>query len=273
MTYLIHVPPPPLSDLIHFIWLHEGYAPGHAKERVFPTGTMQLIFNLGDNDFQVFDPLDINGVQTYRDVVVSGPRSESTVIGTAGLAATLGVHFKPGGAVPFFGVPASELQNRDVTLDTLWGSAASEVSEQIREAPAPDQRFRILEAFLRARMAPSAGRHPAVAFGLDQLHRGPVSLTIAAVTESAGLSHRRFNEVFQTEVGMSPKRYQRVQRLQQVVRLVDGQQDVNWARIAAECGYADQSHLIREVRALGGVSPSEYLAQRGGYPNHVGLPS
>lgn len=273
MTYLIHVPPPPLSDLMHFIWLHEGYAPAYAKERVFPTGTMQLIFNLGDHEFQVFDPLNIGSVQTFRDAVVSGPHSESTIIGTAGVAATMGVNFKPGGALPFFGIPASELQNRDAPLDTLWGSAASEIFEQIREEPAPNQRFRVLAAFLLTRMAPSTELHPAVAFGLDQLHRNPGSLSIAKVTSRVGLSHRRFNELFQSQVGMSPKRYQRVRRFQQVIHLLDSQTDVHWARIATECGYADQSHLIRDMRALGSVCPSEYLAQRGAHPNHFGLTS
>lgn len=273
MTYFRHVPALPLSDLIHYFWFHEGYAPPHVQERVFPTGTLQIIFNLGDNAFQVFDPLDITSAQTYRDSVVNGPRSGFTVIGTAGLAATMGVHFKPGGALPFFGIPASDLRNRNVPLDTFWGLAASEVAEQVREAPAPGQRFQILEAFLRARLAPSPRRHPAVAFGLDELHRGSVSPTIAAITERASLSHRRFNELFQTEVGLSPKQYQRVRRFQQVIHLIDGQPVVDWARIAAECGYADQSHLIREMRALGGVSPTEYVAQRGAYPNHVGLVS
>jgi AraC-like DNA-binding protein len=36
-----------------------------------------------------------------------------------------------------------------------------------------------------------------------------------------------------------------------------------WSRIAAAHGFADQSHLVRDCRAMLGESPSEFVARAG----------
>ncbi len=178
MSFHTHMPPFPLSDLVHLFWLNEGYAPPHDKERVLPTGTMQLIINLRDDAFRVFDPHNRDHLQCYRGVLISGPRSEFVVIDTASQEATIGVDFKPGGAIPFFGIPASELRNTNLSLDTVWGQGASELRERLLEAVTPAERFRILEAFLLSRASRSLSRHPVVAFALTSFnlrqHRYPL---------------------------------------------------------------------------------------------------
>lgn len=69
--------------------------------------------------------------------------------------------------------------------------------------------------------------------------------------------------------GLTPKRFGRVQRLQRLVRALDGQAQVDWATMAAEHGYADQSHLADEFRELVGVTPTEYVRSRVNGPNHL----
>ena len=74
-----------------------------------------------------------------------------------------------------------------------------------------------------------------------------------------GLSHRRFIEVFSAEVGLTPKLYGRIQRFQRASASTQGQPLPDWSKIAAECGYFDQSHLIRDFMAFSGLSPAEFL--------------
>jgi AraC-like DNA-binding protein len=92
---------------------------------------------------------------------------------------------------------------------------------------------------------------------------------VAAVAADAGLLPRTFRRRFSAQVGLTPKRFARVQRLQRVVRGLDGLVRADWAAVAAEHGYADQPHLADEFRELAGVAPTEYLRSRISGPNHL----
>jgi hypothetical protein len=81
--------------------------------------------------------------------MVSGAYSSSFVIDTLEDASVIGAHFEPAGAFPFLGLPAGELADFHVDLETLWGrTAAIELREQLCAAPGPEQKFRLLEQAL-----------------------------------------------------------------------------------------------------------------------------
>jgi AraC-like DNA-binding protein len=112
-------------------------------------------------------------------------------------------------------------------------------------------------------------RHPAVAFALHEFYGVPHTRTISEVTGQIGLSAKRFIQVFDAEVGLTPKLFCRVRRFQKVLRLVGAGRPVEWAGVAADCGYFDQAHFIRDFRAFSGLNPSTYLAHRTEHLNHV----
>ena len=84
-----------------------------------------------------------------------------------------------------------------------------------------------------------------------------------------GLPSRTLRRRFTAQVGLTPKRFARVQRLQRLVRALGGEAQVDWAAMAAEHGYADQPHLADEFRELVGVTPTGYLRSRVNGPNHL----
>jgi AraC-like DNA-binding protein len=113
-------------------------------------------------------------------------------------------------------------------------------------------------------------QHPAVAFALRAFQDGQPP-SISAVVERTGWSQRRFIEVFRDEVGLTPKLFCRVVRFQQVVQKIHRRRQVDWARVAVDCGYYDQAHLIHDFQAFSGFSPTTYLRVHGGHLNHVPL--
>ena len=149
-----------------------------------------------------------------------------------------GVHFKPGGAFPFLGLPAGELHNKLVSLEDLWGRLADQLRERLLEAATPQAKLRVLEQVLLARAAERLERHPAVAFALNEFHCAPHTRMIADVTGQIGLSAKRFIQVFSGEVGLTPKLFCRVRRLQRVLRQIGTGGQVEWAAVAADCGYS-----------------------------------
>lgn len=267
-----HKPAPPLSDFIELLWLYRDYHQPHKKERLLPDGSMELVINLTEDRVRLYDPLDTEKYETLRGSLVVGPHSDYFVIDTAQQRSVLGVHFKPGGAFPFLGLPVNELHNRSVSLDELWGGWADQLRTRLLEDGTPHGMFRILEQTLLARWSDRQVAHPAVVFAVNEFYTAPHVHTIADVTGLTGLSPKRFIQVFNDQVGLTPKLFCRVRRFQRVLRTINAGRTVGWVDIAADCGYFDQAHFIRDFRAFSGINPSAYVRQRTEHLNHVPLP-
>jgi AraC-like DNA-binding protein len=271
MTFLQYSPGPPLSAFVEVFWFSNGHVPSHAKERLLPTGTLELVINLREDQVRVYDGEETSRCQTLRGAVVCGPHSGFFVIDTAEQESVVGIHFRPGGAFPFLHLTAGELLDAHVSLETLWGTGAATLRDRLLEAPTPDLMFRILEQTLLDMADRPLVRHPAVSFALDQFQRGPFQRSVSDLVVRSGLCHRRFIRVFTEEVGLTPKLFARIQRFQQVLQLIETGAKVNWSNLAATCGYYDQAHFIRDFRIFSGINPTEYLAQRTPHRNHVPL--
>src|SRR5687767_11010733 len=150
MLLRTRVPRAPLSDFVELLWFAEGAPAKHVKERLLPTGTMELVINLRDDAMRIHESQGTKRVQSFRDSVVCGAQSGFFVIDTANQASVMGVHFKPGGAFPFFKMPADELCDAHVSLETLWGAAAGELRDQLLGAETVERKFHLLEQALLA---------------------------------------------------------------------------------------------------------------------------
>ncbi len=269
MSPLTHKrPAPPLSDFVDLFWLHEGYDTAHEKERLLPDGTVELVINLREDRIPVYNPHRPEQFHNVSGCVVSGPRTEFFVIDTASSASTIGIHFKPGGAFPFFRVPPAELSNQSVDLAELWGSASARLRERLVMAPM-QQKLVVLEQCLLEQLAKPLERHRGVSFALQQFGGRWHSRNVCEMADVVGLSQRRFIQLFCDEVGLTPKLYSRVRRFQKVVRTAHPLDNINWAQIALACGYYDQAHFNHDFQEFAGITPMKYLEQKTPHVNHV----
>jgi AraC-like DNA-binding protein len=204
--------------------------------------------------------------------VLTGAFSQFSVIDTSTMITTLSICFKPGGARLFLPMPAAELANQVVDFSCVFGTAALNLREQLRATQTNNERVRILERFLLARIAWDQAPHPAVLFALTSFQAEKERRSISEVTTQLGLSPKRFISLFEEAVGLTPKVYCRVRRFQEVLQRITGGQPVRWADLALDAGYFDQAHFIHDFQAFAGLTPSAYLAQRGEHHNHVPLP-
>jgi len=257
MLYRSYIPASPLADLIEDFWLYDDYRPRHLRDRILPSGTVELVINLRQNELRIYDRTRPGSCERFSGAIVSGTYAGFFVIDTAEEASLLGVHFKPGGALPFFDLPVSELVGTHVDLEVLWGPVAGQLRERLLAATSPIDKFRILEATLVARLSGPFRHHDVVRFAVDAFSRSS-SATVRAVTEGIGLSHRSFIEVFKTEVGLTPKLFYRVQRFQRTLALMRRVSAPDWSRLALDCGFFDQSHLIRDFVEFSGFSPAAF---------------
>jgi AraC-like DNA-binding protein len=217
-----------------------------------------MVFNLQEDELRIYGPSDRDACRRFSGALVSGPYAGPFMSDTKEEAAILGVHFKPGGASTVLGMPASELTNTHVDLTEVWGPGATALRERLCASREPVGRFRLLERALLERLADPAGHHRAVRAGLDVLRRTRGRARIRDIARTLDLSQRRFSQVFAAEVGLTPKLFGRVQRFQHAIAASRDATEVDWARLAVECGYFDQAHLVHEFVEFAGVSPADY---------------
>jgi AraC-like DNA-binding protein len=268
MLYRSHPPAAPLGNFVEQFWFHSD-APVHTRARILPRGTLELVVNLRDDEIRIFDPLQTDEPRRFTGAVVSGAYSRYLDLQVH--ESVLGIHFRPGGAASFLGVPAGELANSHVDLESLWGPAAGELRARLCEAATPEARFSLLEAALLERLHRSPERHPAVPAALGALETADEEVSVREIARDIGLCQRRLIQVFTSSVGLTPKRYQRVCRFQRARELVRHTASPDWADVALECGYFDQSHLIHDFRQFTGFSPGEFKRVQNEklLPNHV----
>lgn len=271
MQYYRHIPAAPLSQFVEYLWLYEGLVPTHKKEKLLPSGTMELIIDLRDHPKHTYDKRDLARATPYRKYWLSGMQNEYIVI-EAAPGSMMGAHFHPGGAWPFFGAPLSEFCDNVVELDCVLGDAASiSLRDRLLAASAPQAKLELLEQALlalgRDRLVPDHAAHHAV----QQMLSLPMRLLIRDLAAKVGISQKHLIHLFDQRIGMKPKQLDRVMRFQRVINTLAATKprEVDWVAVALNCGYYDQSHFINDFQAFSGMTPSAYLDQNWEYSNYV----
>ncbi|HZR14864.1 MAG TPA: helix-turn-helix domain-containing protein [Acidimicrobiia bacterium] len=173
-----------------------------------------------------------------------------------------GVQLKitPAGSRALFGMPAAALASTIVTLgDVLGASAAEELRDRLHAARSWDCRFAILDDVLSRAVREARAARPEVVRAWDCIAATGGRVDIGSVARDVGWSRRHLADQFGAEFGHPPKSIARVMRFERS-RLRVMRPGAVLARVAAECGYADQAHMARDWRDLAGASPSAWLA-------------
>lgn len=194
------------------------------------------------------------------DVAVSGPRTRAHFKQATGVVRAVMIQFKPGWSTPLLGVAAHELTDRIVDLQDLWGRSGGELALELLAAPTlPALIDRLTLALtLRARHAFEPTSGPLARRAVRLLEAGEVR--VERVAAQLGVTARHLRRTFTESIGIAPKEFARTVRLQRAVQVAQRAAHApDWARIAADAGYYDQSHLIAEFRQLVGLTPSAFL--------------
>jgi AraC-like DNA-binding protein len=260
MSLAFHIPPPPLARYVECFWYADLRAP-YRREKILPTATVELIVNFG-GPFRLYERDDPGRFTLHAESWLVG--LQTAYLTNEPLAEThmIGVRFRPGGAYPFFRLPASELHNRVVPLDALWGRAAAEVRERLYAAPTFAARCALLEGLLLARLTDRPRGLDAVQFAVGELARHGGALPIKALSDQLGVSQNHLTLQFKRIVGVAPKVLARIYRFQHALQCIDPARPVDWAGIAHGALYYDQPHFNKDFAAFTGLTPTDYLRLR-----------
>ena len=269
MIFRVHPPSLPLGAHVEYFWYHEGFVSDYALERLMPDGGVELILDLRNEPKEWREIDGDKSTHAVRRSWISGQHIRPIAIEAAQNSCMIGARFRPGGAHAVLALPLSDLNGSVVEMDLLWGDTIHELRERLLAATSVDARFAILEAALlwHARGRLEVDRTLACALAQIAARTEPVS--IRRMAGEIGVSQRRLVQLFETRVGLKPKLFARVMRFQRVLRRLERTPRPSWSALAAAYGYVDQSHFIRDFRALSGFTPTEYMHRKGEYLNFV----
>ena len=148
----------------------------------------------------------------------------------------------------------------NVSIEDIGDIALADLAKRVAETPDDTQCIELIEHFLLQRFYSSAEYNiKRIGATIQEINQCPQP-AIHRLAQTACLSDKQFNRVFHEYVGTTPKEFIRIVRLQRALYTLQTQPDINFAQLAYECGYYDQSHLIKEFKAFSGYTPGEYLA-------------
>ncbi len=257
MRYCEYQPAQPLSKHVECFWSLESgdQRESIAPERILPDGCVELILNLGD---RFLEHKDAGRCELQPSRFVVGQMTQPVLVSPTGSVRLLGIRFSPGGALPFLPTAPGELTNRIEPLADVAGTLDREISSRLYDARDLPEMIGIIETLLSARMNAKRERGASLHKAISRIVSSGGQTSIDRLASDLGISGRQLERRFIIEVGLGPKMLCRILRFQQVFRAVE-REDQNWARIAADCGYHDQAHLIRDFRQFAGQTPSVLL--------------
>lgn len=261
MQYREIAPVPELADVVDCLWTLEGHASGHGEpEPVLPDGRPELVLHFGDP----FERLESGGVaERQPSLIYAGQLTRQLLLRPTGRIAVLGVRFLPHGAVGILTVPQHELAGLTIALDAVSPRlrralvAVRDSAADLAQAAALVQDV-LLQWVDRSRVDPRVG------FAVAAIGRTRGRISIDRVADATGLTCRHLERRFLATVGVTPKRLARIARFQHALQmLARADSRRRGTDTAAACGYADQSHFIRDFRQLAGCAPGEHLLTQG----------
>jgi AraC-like DNA-binding protein len=263
MLYLEHTPAAPLNRLVKTLWYCRAPHLPQARQRVLPNGNLQIIINLAEDHIREFRDDNPASEFTVSSTILSGLWTRYEWIDTRDLQEVAGVVFRAGGAAPFFRESAAHFRSRTLPLEDLL--PLHDVRGRLQQAQTPEGKLHAFETWLTDRMHPEATRIPAAVRATSLLRSHSVCETAAVL----GCSERRLHQLMTTEVGLSPKTWSRIHRFQRAIDRLHTGSDVRWERLAAECGFYDQSHFCNEFKSFAGIDPSTYTRSARPWASHI----
>ncbi len=255
----------PRGVLGRYVREHQGYrqrAVEPAQHLGMPSPYMTVIFTLAEplEIARHADPRQSPGVYSS---MVGGLHSSPALVVHHGAQSGIQLQLSPLAARPLAGLPAGELASMDIAAEEILGPLATQVSERIQAAGTWSARFAVLDQLLGDALHVEQTVPDEVARAWTLLLRSGGTVPISEVARDVGWSQRHLSNQFTREIGLRPKMAARVirfHRARHVLQRNVGGGRPNIAGVAAQCGYFDQGHLIRDWQQFTGLSPTNWIA-------------
>ena len=242
-----------IAHLARGCYGYEEWANGPMVRSEFANANIVVILEMGQ-------PLRVsNGQQTvsHHGGFVAGLHDGPTRTSHAGHQAGIQLNLPPLVARQLLGLPLGEIAHQVIAVLDLIPDAHQGRIQRLAELQSWDDRLDVVESLLKGTLEQPLPRgFRELAWAIARIENSAGNVSIRALAKALGWSERRLQRTFTEHVGVAPKVFARLVRFDALMTRVHTHPEERWADQALELGFSDQSHLVREVRQLSGVTPS-----------------
>jgi len=246
-----------LRPYVESIWLQEDLRDASreafAPTTIIPTTRIDMLFFYRDPF------VEIHGCEktVLPRFFLLGQKTCSNHVAASGQTGVIIFSFKPCGAAPFFNLPLNRCKDQAIPLrDFLSPQKIDPIEDQVLHTASNLEKVAILQNFLVNQLQENAF-DALILRSAHQINRQRGRVQIDDLARTACLGRRQYERRFRQSIGLSPQKFASIIRFQKA--LLMQQQNWHWADIITACGYYDQSHFIREMKAYSGLSPRRIL--------------
>lgn len=253
-----HRPSAILAPYVAYFFALEGPAPEPGapphRVQVLPVPHPQLVFSFGD---EAQERRMGGSLEHSPGYAVTGYMTRAIEYLAPGRLGVMMAGLHPWGLRPFLAGPPPVLIDANVLLTSLF-DRVEPLERRVRASETMEQRLRHIETFLLSHLQRPSLDQPVVD-AVDRIVAARGKVRVQELADEAALGRRHFLRRFREGVGIEPRFFLQLVRFQAVFEAMDRQvADPDWATIAADAGYSDQSHLINAFKAFTGMSPAAY---------------
>jgi AraC-like DNA-binding protein len=258
VIYEEYAPSLALQPFVDRLWALEAPAGAADADPVLPDGHVEIIVHAGDPFFEIV----ADGTRRRQaSVLLAGQLTRAVQLAPSGATLVAGARLHPNGAHAFFGLRQNLVTDRVVDLTDVDAGVARILRDDLTGRDHRRQLATALDGAL-CRLAPPPAPVSPVQHVLRLAQRRRGLIQVSDLARAAGVSDRQVQRAFRDEVGISPKRWLRVLRFQEVLRRVRGQShDVRWTEVAAACGFYDQAHFVHDFRSFTDQAPGAWAIE------------
>lgn len=248
------------------VWESSGFV-GNSYERMVPRGHLDLIFNLAGPQ-ALYPDGQMDKARIFKRVWLSGLFDRPIHVGPAYKAAIHGTHLvgvslTPVAARRLFGLDPRELRNTVIDGEDLFGTPIMDAWHKVGEVRTVEDRFQVLCNFLREQRERNSRPMPFSALwavGVTVATGGQIR--VGHLCEELSVSRKHLSTLVGNATGMTPKGFSRLQRFRRAMQRLEQPDRLDFAGLALDLGFSDQSHFINDFSLFAGESPQRFLSAR-----------
>lgn len=259
MNLLTFQPHIALRPFVRFYWLLEPDFAGQQTHRLLPGSGCDLIvqngppatYKIGASAWEIRRPTGF----------VEGHFKEHILLRFLGPCRLAGIRFTLTGLYQFARTPLKEFTQQFVDLTGVFGKIGRELIQRVAELPSARALPGIFNDFLLGQLHHKIETDKRLEYAVQILFAKNGIAPIHRLAREVCLSERQLERAFDRHVGINPERFAKTLRLNRFIRLARQPIRPALGQLAHECGFADQSHLIRVFKQHSGLTPREYFRQ------------
>ncbi len=258
MDYKIFSPNDKLSKYIKCYWSLENQDDSvpHSRERIFPDGCIELIFNYGDL-FVTYNP---NGeAEEQPKNFIHGQLKKFIEVQGMGKIGVFSIRFQPAGLQPFIDSDISQFTGIFTEVSNIW-KEGNLLEKEMSSCKNNEERISVIEKFLEKRLKNSPNNAD-IECCVNEIIQSDGMISIEKLSDDLKIGRRHLERKFLSNVGLSLKLFSRIIRFNNALQLIENKDFRNFTNVAHDGGFYDQAHFIKDFKYFTGLNPKQYFSE------------